>query len=206
MIIGGKRKCGKTTRAILESNESRAVIVTATKEMAKCIEMQAKKMGLNIQRPLGYEEFIQQQNNGLMFEEVIIDEVELVLRKALNVKNIVLSTASTRIEELDELCCDLEVSKEESLFEKSKRLYSANRDKLTEEEYKVIEYLDSEILEYSEIGYDRIERKFEFSEHGLLRAKRIATHYDEQGFSVELNDLSNLFYPNRFEISIGWRE
>ena len=110
MIIGGKRKCGKTTRAILESNESRAVIVTATREMAKCIEMQAKKMGLNIQRPLGYEEFIQQQNNGLMFEEVIIDEVELVLRKALNVKNIVLSTASTMIEELDELCCDLEVS------------------------------------------------------------------------------------------------
>ena len=34
MIIGGKRKCGKTTRAILESNESRAVIVTATREMA----------------------------------------------------------------------------------------------------------------------------------------------------------------------------
>lgn len=206
MIIGGKRKCGKTTRAILESNESRAVIVTATREMAKCIEMQAKKMGLNIQRPLGYEEFIQQQNNGLMFEEVIIDEVELVLRKALNVKNIVLSTASTMIEELDELCCDLEVSKEETLFEKSKRLYNDNKDKLTEEENKVIEYLDSEILEYSEIGYDGIERKFEFSEHGLLRAKRIAAHYDEQGFSVELNDLSNLLYPNRFEISIGWRE
>lgn len=125
MIIGGKRKCGKTTRAILESNER-----------------------------------------------------------------------------LDELC----ISKEESLFEKSKRLYSANKDKLTEEDNKVIEYLDSEILEYSEIGYDRIERKIEFSEHGLLRAKRIATHYDEQGFSVELNDLSNLFYPDRFEISIGWRE
>ena len=204
MIIGGKRKFGKTTRAILESNESGAVIVTATKEMAKCIEMQAKKMGLNIQRPLGYEEFIQQQNNGLMFEEVVIDEVELVLRKALNVKNIVLSTASTKIEELDKLCCDLEISKEESLFEKSKRLYNANKDKLTKEENEVIEYLDLVILECAEIGYNSIKRNFRLSEHCLLRAKKIASYYEKQGFNVKLRRLSFDLEFNEFEISIRW--
>lgn len=202
MIIGGKRKCGKTTRAILESNESGVVIVTATKEMAKCIEMQAKNMGLNIPKPLGYEEFIQQQNNGLMFEEVIIDEVELVLRKALNVKNIALITANIKIEELDELC----ISKEESLFEKSKRLYNANKDKLTEEENKVIEYLDSEILECAEIGYNSIERNFRLSEHCLLRAKKIASYYEKQGFNVELRKLPFNLAFNEFKISIGWQE
>ena len=206
MIIGGKRLCGKTTRAILESNEKDILIVTATREMAKCIEMQAKKMGLNIQRPLGYEEFIKQQNNGMMFEDVIVDEVELVLRKALNVNRIVLSTASTKIEKLDELCCNLEISKEESLFDKIKRLYSVSKDKLTDEENKIIEYLDSQILEYAEIGYNGIERKIEFSEHGELRAKRIAMHYDDQGFNVELRDLSALLFTNKFEISIRWRE
>lgn len=100
----------------------------------------------------------------------------------------------------------VDVSKEESLFDKTKRVYKESRDKLTVEEEKLIEYLDSEILEYAEIGYNRIERKFDFSEHGLLRAKRIAEHYDVQGFSVELLNLSTVVFPNRFEISIGWGE
>ena len=202
MIIGGKRMCGKTTRAILKSSESGALIVTASRDIAKCIEKQAKEMGVTILKPLGYDDFISCQRDGLRCDEIIIDEVDLVLNKALNVKNIILATTSNRMEELEALHFESDMVVKESLFDKTKRLHNVNKDKLTEEESKVIELLDSEVLVYSEIGYNRIERKLELSEHRLLRAKRIASYYEKQGFNVELWNLPF----NEFKISIGWGE
>lgn len=78
---------------------------------------------------------------------------------------------------------------EENLFEKAKRFYENGKNILTDEEVEVIEWLNEEVLSFASIGYGSIRRSFKFrdEDHSLLYAKRIALHYEQEGFTVELS-------------------
>lgn len=79
-VIGGGRKCGKTTELIKKASKEGLYILCPNKNMARIIFKQAKDMGLNIPHPITVEDL---PLRSVHIDEVLIDEVEIVLQKLI---------------------------------------------------------------------------------------------------------------------------
>lgn len=76
-ILIGQRQSGKTSYLIKQSAESNGIIVAPTECMAKFIKEQAEEMGLKIQEPISWRNFLKgyRCKNG----PILIDELGIVL-------------------------------------------------------------------------------------------------------------------------------
>lgn len=81
-IIIGERGSGKTTELIKRSAETGSYILAATKNMAKCIHLNALDMGHHIPYPITIKEYL----NGEFDKRIpiLIDELDLVLGSIFN--------------------------------------------------------------------------------------------------------------------------
>lgn len=79
-ITFGARATGKTHQLIIRSAESGYPIVVHGQPLVNYILTQAKKMGLNIPRPIFYRDLIEKKFDGLYFgEKILLDNAELIL-------------------------------------------------------------------------------------------------------------------------------
>lgn len=95
-IIGGVRCCGKTTELIEMAARYRCLIVCASKERARCVEYQARDMGLLIETPQDIRTLISRPER-LQGRDIniLVDDVEDVLEAVLRQKVSVMSTSAT---------------------------------------------------------------------------------------------------------------
>lgn len=98
-IIGGKRKCGKSTELIRQSHETGVRILTANKQMANILMDESKRMGLDIKPPLTPDVKFDYFED---VKEVLIDEVEMVLQQLIG-KRVTSMSTSYQLEELPSL-------------------------------------------------------------------------------------------------------
>lgn len=96
-VIGGKRKCGKTTELIKRSHETGVRILTANRHMARILMDQSRRMSLDIKPPLTSDVNFKYFED---VEEVLIDEVELVLQQLIG-KRVVGMSTSYKLRELN---------------------------------------------------------------------------------------------------------
>lgn len=87
MIIGGKETCGKSTELIRLSSESNKPILCPTYHQGEILKQQASYLGLKIPEPI-YIESLLSMNNTI---DVLIDDIEVLLKHLLNV-NIIYAT------------------------------------------------------------------------------------------------------------------
>lgn len=94
-IIGGVRCCGKTTELIKMAARYKCLIVCANQSHAKCIEYQARDMGLFIETPRDIQTLISRpeilQGRDI---NILVDDVELVLGAILRQDIRVMSTSA----------------------------------------------------------------------------------------------------------------
>lgn len=79
-VIGGGRRCGKTTELIKKASKEGLYILCPNKNMARIIFKQAKDMGVNIPHPITVEDL---PLMSVHIDKVLIDEVEIVLQKLI---------------------------------------------------------------------------------------------------------------------------
>ena len=94
-IIGGVRCCGKTTEIIKEAARYGCLIVCASREKARCVEYQAKDMGLFIEPPQDIITLISRPER-LQGRDItiLVDDVEAVLETLLRQRVAVMSTSA----------------------------------------------------------------------------------------------------------------
>ena len=94
-IIGGVRCCGKTTELIEMAARFRCLIVCASTARAKCVEYQARDMGLFIETPQSILTLLSRPER-LQGRDVtiLIDDVEDVLEAILHQSVKVMSTSA----------------------------------------------------------------------------------------------------------------
>ena len=83
-VVIGKRCSGKTTRLIERSAKEGIYILVATKNMARCIADQAKKMGLEIPFPVTLDEYLRGnkfQGSSIRRDGLLIDDLDMVLHQ-----------------------------------------------------------------------------------------------------------------------------
>jgi len=97
-IIGGKRVCGKTTELIVRSYNTGAYILCANKIMARITYEYAIELGKHIPYPITPSDL--PLSGGV--REVIVDEVELVLRELTGL-NITTMSTSNKLNEMNSL-------------------------------------------------------------------------------------------------------
>ena len=94
-IIGGVRCCGKTTELIKMAARFKCLIVCANRQQAKCVEYQARDMGLFIEPPQDIHTLIAKpeilQGRDI---NILVDDVELVLGAILRQNVRVMSTSA----------------------------------------------------------------------------------------------------------------
>lgn len=79
-VIGGERRCGKTTELIKRASEDNLYILCANRTMAKLIFEQAKDMKLDIPHPITIEDL---PLRSPYVDKVLIDEVEMILQQLI---------------------------------------------------------------------------------------------------------------------------
>ena len=79
-IIYGDRHSGKTTELINMAHKRGGYIVCLNHNEAYRIAMVAREMGLNINFPLSYSEFLLKQYNRMGIIEFYIDNVEMLIQ------------------------------------------------------------------------------------------------------------------------------
>ena len=94
-IIIGERGSGKTTELIKRSAETGSYILTATKNMAKCIYLSALDMGHHIPYPITIKEYL---SGGVdKRAPILIDELDLVLGSIFNLEKVEAVTLTKKI-------------------------------------------------------------------------------------------------------------
>lgn len=78
--IIGKRHTGKTTRLISMADKCRGYIVCHSRDEAKRIADEARRMGASINFPMTYNEFVKGEYYGIGVDTLYIDNVEMLLR------------------------------------------------------------------------------------------------------------------------------
>lgn len=94
-IIGGVRCCGKTTELIKMAARYNCLIVCASQQRAKCVEYQARHMGLLIEPPQDIRTLISRPER-LQGRDIniLVDDVEDVLETVLRQSVKVMSTSA----------------------------------------------------------------------------------------------------------------
>lgn len=88
-IINGERQSGRTTMLIIASAVTEQPIVTPTREQAHFVEMEAKKMGLEIPRVWSFGEITSLQSRGHRIQTGIegtcflVDNAEQIIQQML---------------------------------------------------------------------------------------------------------------------------
>lgn len=87
-IVRMNRGTGKTTELIKKSNEKCIPIICADINRVKYISDYAKKLNINIPRPLPVNQLIQNKHifRGVKFTTVLVDDIENVLGSVLGIK------------------------------------------------------------------------------------------------------------------------
>lgn len=85
-LILGSRRSGKTTALIEKAATDNLYILTGTKQQARYIFDQAKRLGYDIPFPVTWEDFQRTRFNGSFIQKdgMLIDELEHVLCRAFN--------------------------------------------------------------------------------------------------------------------------
>lgn len=92
IIYANSRKSGKTTEAIKLAASTHSVLVVANREMARLVERQSREMNYPV-RVISAEDFFNPKNrDGREKESVVIDELDIVLRKLFRCEVIMATT------------------------------------------------------------------------------------------------------------------
>lgn len=85
-IINGERASGKTDGLIMTAYATGARIITPTKRMAQFIEARAKERGIEIEKPMQYNEYLDGPGKFMANERcpILIDEAETIIQYALS--------------------------------------------------------------------------------------------------------------------------
>lgn len=89
-VIGGKRKCGKTTELIKRAHEKQLYILCANRHMAEYVFDQANEMKLDIPFPVTVDDL---PLRNLHNKEVLVDEAEMVLEQLIGKRIAGMSTS-----------------------------------------------------------------------------------------------------------------
>lgn len=94
-IIGGVRCCGKTTELIKMAARFGCLIICASPARAKCVEYQAREMGLFIEPPKDICSVLAKPESMRGRDvTILVDDVEAVLETALRQRVVVMSTSA----------------------------------------------------------------------------------------------------------------
>jgi hypothetical protein len=96
MIIGGKRRCGKTTELIKIASEEHLYIVCADRSRVEYIAGLARQMELDIPFPISVSELPLRSPN---IKQVLVDDIEDVLSSLIN-KPVYQATSSLELKSL----------------------------------------------------------------------------------------------------------
>jgi len=96
-VIGGHRRCGKTTKIIRLSHDNNLYILCASEKRRKFIVDKAEAMGLHILWPVTPDEAPFRYVHNLL-----VDDVEAVLEEFTRAR-IILMTTSFKMEEMKEV-------------------------------------------------------------------------------------------------------
>ena len=96
-VIGGRRRCGKTSKLIQLSHDHNLYILCANERRREIIAKQAKEMGLSILWPV-----IPAEAPFRYIHNVLVDDVEAVLEEFIRARVMVMST-SFKMEEMKEV-------------------------------------------------------------------------------------------------------
>ena len=100
-MLGGQRKCGKTTRMVLMSSEKGIPILTCNRHMVKLLEYTAKDMGVKMPTPLSADDMAERRLR-LRGGSILVDEIDLVVAKLIGASNVVASTTSSEFVKLEQ--------------------------------------------------------------------------------------------------------
>lgn len=86
----GERRCGKTTRLIELSAKEQIPILTRSAGDAKCIKIDAQRMGLKIPEPISILQLIIDGNHENIDDipKIIVDDTEYILKVLLERFNV----------------------------------------------------------------------------------------------------------------------
>lgn len=107
-MLGGQRKCGKTTRMVLMSSEKGIPILTCNRNMVKLLECTAKDMGVKIPRPISAKDFALGSSQ-LNCTSVLVDEIDWVVANLIGA-DVVVSTTSSEFVKLEQKQFDETIS------------------------------------------------------------------------------------------------
>ena len=79
-MVGGAQ-CGKTFRAIQESEKTGAVIVCFCREEACRVGDMANKLGMKIPFPVSIDEALPQNMRGSFYKNLILDNAEMIMER-----------------------------------------------------------------------------------------------------------------------------
>jgi len=80
-----QREYGKTTQLMKKSSKSGDYIVCHSLDEANRIQLEAKKLGLNIPLPITYADFVEKRYFGKNISGFLIDNLEMFLQHLSNV-------------------------------------------------------------------------------------------------------------------------
>lgn len=100
-MVGGQRQCGKSRYLIKRSAETRIPILTFNGVAAQIIKSEAASLGLEIPNPI-WIDALKGVCGTVDKRGVLVDEIELVVQRLLNVK-VHESTTSSRFKQLPSL-------------------------------------------------------------------------------------------------------
>ena len=99
IIHTGTRRSGKTTKAILLANSTKALMIVHSEEMAKYIRRQSEEMGYPVE-VMGVQHYLNHRQ-GFRDQKLVIDEMDMVLRQVFRADVIMGTTTGVSINNLD---------------------------------------------------------------------------------------------------------
>lgn len=100
-IIGGKRRCGKTTSLIIKSSKENLIIVSPNACMARMTYDMSKSMGLDIPPPVTISDI--GSLRGTKSDGILIDEIEMALEVLLGGLQVKGMSTSYNLKELPKI-------------------------------------------------------------------------------------------------------
>lgn len=79
LVVARGRRQGKTTRAILDSAQTGATIVSPNARLAHHVEIMAKEMGMEIPTPISFNSISRDSLRGSGIRKIIIDDADMIL-------------------------------------------------------------------------------------------------------------------------------
>lgn len=99
LVVARGRRQGKTTRAILDSAQTGATIITPNVIMARHVEMMAKEMGVEIPAPVSFDFVMRGGLRGSEIRKVIIDDVDVILADMVSANILEITVSEEFIDE-----------------------------------------------------------------------------------------------------------